>query len=37
MVKDFNGCAMENSEYELKKVAIKEYKSVSDLIKEIME
>lgn len=37
MVKDFNGYAMENSEYELKKVAIKEYKSVSDLIKEIME
>lgn len=37
MVKDFNGFAMEDSVEELKKVAIKEYKSVSELINEIME
>ena len=36
MVKDFNGFAMEKSVEELKKVAIKEYKSVSELINEIM-
>ena len=37
MVKDFNGYCMENSVEELKKVAIKKYKSVSELIEEVME
>lgn len=37
MVKDFNGYCMEESVEELKKVAIKEYKSVSELISEVME
>lgn len=37
MVKDFNGYCMEESVEELKKVAIKEYKSVSELIAEVME
>lgn len=36
MVKDFKGVAMADSVKELKKVAKKEYKSVSDLIKEII-
>ncbi len=36
MVKDFNGYCMEESVEELKKVAIKEYKSVSELITEVM-
>lgn len=36
MIKDFKGYAMANSVDELKKIAIKEYKSVSDLIKDIM-
>ncbi len=36
MVKDFNGYAMVNSVDELKRVAIKEHKSVSDLIEEII-
>lgn len=36
MVKDFNGYCMEESVEELKKVAIKEYKSVSELIAEVM-
>lgn len=37
MVKNFNGYCMEESVEELKKVAIKEYKSVSELIAEVME
>lgn len=37
MVKNFNGYCMKNSVNELKKVAKKEYGSVSDLIKEILE
>lgn len=37
MVKDFKGYCMKESVKELKKVAIKEYKSVSELIGEIME
>lgn len=37
MVKDFNGYCMEESVEELKKVAIKKYKSVSELIAEVME
>lgn len=36
MIKDFNGYAMENSVAELKNIAKKEYKSVSELINEIM-
>lgn len=36
MVKDFNGYAMVNSVDELKEVSIKEYKSVSNLIDEII-
>ena len=36
MIKDFNGYAMVNSVKELKQVAIKEYKSVSNLIDEII-
>lgn len=36
MVKDFNGYAMKESVDDLKKVAKKEYVSVSDLIKEII-
>lgn len=36
MVKDFNGCAMKNSVDELKKVASKEYSSVSELIEELI-
>lgn len=36
MIKDFNGYAMINSVDELKEVAIKEYKSVSNLIDEII-
>lgn len=36
MVKKFNGYCMEESVEELKKVAIKEYKSVSELIVEVM-
>lgn len=37
MVKDFNGYCMEDSVEELKKVAKKAYKSVSELITEVME
>lgn len=37
MVIDFNGYCMEESVEELKKVASKEYKSVSELITEVME
>ena len=37
MVKDFKWYCIEESVKELKKVAIKEYKSVSELIGEIME
>ncbi len=36
MIKDFNGYAMTNSVDELKKVAKKEYESVSELINEVM-
>lgn len=36
MIKDFNGYAIANSVEELKKVAIKIYNSVSDLIKDII-
>ncbi len=36
MVKDFNGYCMKDSVQELKNVSIKEYKSVSELIKEII-
>ena len=36
MIKDFNGYAMVNSVQELKKLAIKECKSVSSLIDEII-
>lgn len=36
MIKDFNGYAMVNSVDELRQVAIKEYKSVSDLIDKII-
>ena len=36
MIKDFNGYAIANSVDELKKVAIKEYKSVSELISEVI-
>lgn len=36
MIKDFNGCCMEEAVEELKKVAKKQYKSVSDLINEIL-
>ncbi len=36
MIKEFNGYAIINSKDELKKVAKKEYKSVSDLIKEML-
>lgn len=36
MIKDFKGYAMANSVDELNKIAIKKYKSVSDLIKDIM-
>ena len=36
MIKDFNGYAMVNSVEELKQVALKKYKSVSDLIHEIL-
>lgn len=37
MVKDYKGFAMKNSIVELKKVAKKEYDSVSDLIMEVVE
>lgn len=37
MVKNFNGYCMEESVEELKKVAIKQYKSVSELIKGVIE
>lgn len=37
MVKNFNGYCMEESVEELKKVAKKQYKSVSGLIREVME
>ena len=37
MVKDFNGYCMEDSVEELKKVAKKAYKSVSELITEVMD
>lgn len=36
MVKNFNGFCMKDSVDELKKISIKEYESVSDLINEIM-
>lgn len=36
MIKDFNGYAIENSVDELKRISIKEYKSVSELIKELI-
>ena len=36
MIKDFNGYAISNAKKELKEVAIKEYDSVSSLIKDIM-
>jgi len=36
MIKDFNGYAMEKSVDKLKMISIKEYKSVSELIKEII-
>lgn len=36
MVKDFNGYAMVNSVDELKNIAKKQYKSVSELINDIM-
>lgn len=36
MIKDFKGYAMQNSVEELKKIAKKQYNSVSELIKEIM-
>lgn len=37
MIKNFNGYAMINSVNELKQVAIKEYKSVSELVEELMK
>ena len=37
MVKDFSGYCMEDSVEELKKETKKAYKSVSELIKEVME
>lgn len=37
MVKDFNGFCMKESVQELKKVAKKQYTSVSELVREIME
>lgn len=36
MVKDYNGFAMKNSVTELKNVANKEYESVSEMIKDIL-
>lgn len=36
MIKEYNGYTMNNSIKELKEIAIKEYKSVSNLIKEIL-
>lgn len=36
MVKDYNGYAMQNSVSDLKNVANKEYKSVSEMIKAIL-
>lgn len=36
MVRDYKGYAIKNAQKELKKVAIKEYNSVSDLIKDIL-
>ena len=36
MIKDFNGYCMVDSVEELKKVAIKQYTSVSKLIREVM-
>ena len=37
MIKDFNGYAMSNSNNSLKKYAIKEYESVSELVKELIK
>ena len=37
MVRDFNGYCMKNSVEELKRIAIKQFNSVSELIKEVME
>ena len=37
MVKDFNGYCMIDSVNELKKVAISEVKSVSDLVKDLLK
>lgn len=36
MIKDYNGYAMKDSVLEVKKVANKEYKSVSDMIKDVL-
>ena len=36
MVRDFNGCYMTDSVNELKQVAMSEVKSVSDLVKELL-
>ena len=36
MIKDFNGYCMANSVEELKQIAIKEYNSVSELIRNVI-